>query len=279
MCAKIEPVEDFSESKSQRGKDINKSRIWLCVTYPESMRPDWQECCEDLFQGLPFAYCIHDKDKQTGHEEEDRKTHVHWILVFSNTNGSTTRKHAESVLNQLSAPGKKCFPYIEPCLNVRNAYDYLIHETESARKKEKLLYPKEERIESANFDIVALEHLSEADKNRMCQELCDWIVDNDVMNMSVAYVGIRDVFGPEYFPIMKANNAFLSRLCMGNYQEEQRKKIQEENRKPRCCICRSENVIKDVMGNPAEIETVDGKMYVCQDCQEVVARLLTEGGR
>ena len=75
---------------------MSDAKYWVGVGYPESMRPDWKEVIGETLQ-LPYAYCVHDKDK-TGHNG-DRKEHVHIMIVFPNT---TTYKHALSVMNGLS---------------------------------------------------------------------------------------------------------------------------------------------------------------------------------
>ena len=59
-----------------------KAKYWTCILYPESMVDDWQDKICDILQ-VPFAYCIHDKDKD-GHDG-DRKIHVHVEIAFPNT--------------------------------------------------------------------------------------------------------------------------------------------------------------------------------------------------
>ena len=78
---------------------INKARYWCGVLYPENMVDEWQDKIGDLLQ-LPYAYCIHDKDKDK--QGNLRKTHVHLILVFPNT---TTYNHALNVYQSLSKEG------------------------------------------------------------------------------------------------------------------------------------------------------------------------------
>ena len=90
--------------------------------------------------------------------------------------GNTTRKAIINVLNRLSADGKKCCSSAEPINNIRHAYDYLIHDTASCRKKGKELYPVEARIEGNNFDIGQLEQLSTKDKQDMLFELVGFIM-------------------------------------------------------------------------------------------------------
>ena len=79
-------------------------------------------------------------------------------------------------MNRLSADGKKCCSSAEPINNIRHAYDYLIHDTASCRKKGKELYPVEARIEGNNFDIGQLEQLSTKDKQDMLFELVGFIM-------------------------------------------------------------------------------------------------------
>ena len=138
-----------------------KVKLWEGICYPENMRDDWQDEIDDILQ-VPFAYAVHDIDHDQ--KSKQRKTHAHIIVVWS---GNTTRKAIINVLNRLSADGKKCCSSAEPINNIRHAYDYLIHDTASCRKKGKELYPVEARIEGNNFDIGQLEQLSTKD-SRTC---------------------------------------------------------------------------------------------------------------
>lgn len=77
-----------------------KVKLWEGICYPENMRSDWQEEIDDILQ-VPFAYAIHDIDRDQ--KSKRRKTHVHVIVVW---NGNTTRNAIINVLNRLSAEGK-----------------------------------------------------------------------------------------------------------------------------------------------------------------------------
>lgn len=109
---------------------ITKSRYWVGVLYNENMLENWQTEIGDILQ-LPFCYCIHDRDKLAD-ESEDRKTHIHLIIAFNNT---TTYNHAFNIFNMLSAEGKNALNKIESVVSIRSMYDYLIHDTETCRKK------------------------------------------------------------------------------------------------------------------------------------------------
>lgn len=108
-----------------------KVKLWEGICYPENMRDDWQDEIDDILQ-VPFAYAVHDIDHDQ--KSKQRKTHAHVIVVWG---GNTTRKAIINVLNRLSADGKKCCSSAEPINNIRHAYDYLIHDTASCRKKGK----------------------------------------------------------------------------------------------------------------------------------------------
>lgn len=194
---------------------ISKARSWNVVVYPENMTDDWKDSIVDLVP-FPLAYCVHDKDVDS--QGEKAKLHAHVLVVFPNT---TTRKHVLEVFNQLSRPGCKCTSTAEACLNVRRSYEYLIHNTDNAIKKGKHLYDRDERIEVNNFDIARYEQLSQQEKDEMLKELCDFVISRGVVNMRQCYILISKNFSNDYFPIFKANNAMLARLCRGNYQDDQ----------------------------------------------------------
>lgn len=192
-----------------------KARYWTGVLYPENMRDDWKEEIGDLIQ-LPYAYCIHDKD--TDDVEDGRKVHVHIIIVFPNT---TTYKNAFSVYSKLNAEGKVSVNRIENVINIRQMYEYLIHNTETCKKKNKHLYDTKERITGNLFDIGDYEQVSVAEKNAMLKELCDLIAQERYINFIDFYMDVMTNYDSNYFEIVKGYSGFLERLTKGNYQRLQ----------------------------------------------------------
>lgn len=201
---------------------INKARYWWGVLYPESLIESWEEEIADILQ-VPYVYIKHNADLDS--KEEERKDHVHLIVAFSNT---TTYKHALSIFNLLSAPGKKVNK-IEACVNVRHCYDYLIHDTESCRKAGKHLYSPDERVPGNSFDIGAFEQIGLAQKREMLKELCDFIIEMRIVNMADFYIAVSQNFDGEYFEIIAAYNAMLDRLTRGNYLKYSEMKKEESS--------------------------------------------------
>ena len=195
---------------------INKARFWVGVLYLENMIDNWEIEIGDLLQ-LPFAYCIHDQSKDS--KSEHRKTHVHLIISFANT---TTYNHAMGVFDLLSAPDKKAINKCEAVINVRGMYDYLIHDTDTCRKKGKELYPSENRITGNNFDIGSYEQLGVAEKNDMCKELCQAILDNEFTNFTDFFAFVMMAYeDTNYFEIVKTYSGLFERLTRGNYLKQQ----------------------------------------------------------
>lgn len=191
------------------------AKYWVGVLYPENMVDNWQDEIGDILE-VPFAYCIHDKDMDDA--EDERKAHVHLILAFPNT---TTYKNAFSVFSKLNAEGRISVNFIEKIINIRQKYEYLIHNTDTCRKKGKHLYDAKERIIGNNFDIGSFEQISIAEKNLMLKELCDVIVKNNYTNFIDFYMDIVSNYDTNYFEILKGYSGFLERLTKGNYQKLQ----------------------------------------------------------
>ena len=207
-----------------------KVKLWEGICYPENMLDDWQEEIDDILQ-VPFAYAIHDIDHDQ--KSKQRKTHVHIIVVWG---GNTTRKAIINVLNRLSADGKRCCSSAEPVNNIRHAYDYLIHDTASCRKKGKELYPVEARIEGNNFDIGQLEQLSTKDKQDMLFELVGFIMVEKFETINDLYgCCVLKEFPEQYREIIVGYNSILERYCRGNYLngERQRKRMEQACAKSR----------------------------------------------
>lgn len=193
---------------------ITKARYWWAVLYQENMIEDWRDKIADEVQ-LPFAYCEHTKDTDT--KSEHRKDHVHLILVFPNT---TTYSHALNVFKLL---GDKSVNTCKAVVNIRNAYDYLIHDTDACRKAGKHLYDPSERILGNNFDIGSYEQISAEEKQERLLELVDFIRQNHYMDISTFTFDALETFGRDYWEIIVGYNANLERYCRSEYQKWERK--------------------------------------------------------
>lgn len=192
---------------------VEKAKYWTGILYPENMRDDWELSIGDLVE-MPYSYCIHQGEKD-GNEDE-RKAHVHMLLVFPN---STTYRHAMSIFNRLSAEGRRAINTCQKVANIRHAYDYLIHATETAKKQGKKQYAPSDRICGNSFDIGAYEQLSVAEKDKMCKELADIIIKKSFTNFADFYFYVTSNFDSSYFEIIKTYSGFFERLIRGVYQK------------------------------------------------------------
>lgn len=206
---------------------MEKSNKWEGILYPENMRDDWLEVIEDLIP-YPISYCIHDKDKE-GHDG-DRKTHIHMIMVTGDSRNRTTQKHALAVYNRLSKDGKICCSTCQPVFNLPRAYDYLIHDTEKAKKDGKHLYDRSERKCLNCFDIANYETLTDTQKNLMLIELCDMIQEKKIMDISALYSVVREL-DTHYFIVFKSYNSILRAMTEGVYHQSDRAKRDDEESK------------------------------------------------
>lgn len=202
---KPEPVD---AEHSKEGAPITKSRYWWAVLYPENMRDDWEDAVGDTVQ-VPYAYCIHSAD--TDGKSEHRKDHVHLILVFPNT---TTYKHALNIFKLLGATSVNT---CQAVVNIRHAYEYLVHNTETCRKQGKHRYDDSERITGNNFDIGAYEQVSQQLKNEMLREMIDFVVDNGICDITTFYISCQKLNDPLYFDVFKSYGSLIERICKGNH--------------------------------------------------------------
>lgn len=201
-------------------KGETKVKLWSVVCYPENMREDWQEEIDDILQ-VPYAYAVHDIDHDS--KSKHRKDHVHLIIVWG---GNTTANAMINVANRLSAEGKRCCSTAEPVNDIRHCYDYLIHDTDSCRKKGKELYPESARIEGNNFDIGQLEQLSTADKQDMLFELIGAVQCEQFTTINDLTAWVLNQYPTEYRKIIIEYNSILERYCRGQYLKLQKKKEQ-----------------------------------------------------
>lgn len=198
-----------------------KARYWVGVLYPENMRDDWQESIGDIV-GKPFAYCIHDKDhlakyKPKKDEDHMRKKHVHLVLVWGNT---TTYKSAFNTFNKLSAEGKKALNKIEQVDDIRNKYNYLIHDTETCRRQHKYAYDPSERITGNNFDIGAYEQISANDKLVMKMEMAELCEKRNFTNFADLDKYVRENLDLLHYEIFSINHSYFEKLTKANYHKK-----------------------------------------------------------
>lgn len=245
-------------------KKTGKARFTEHILYPENMIENWAVEIGDLLQ-VPYAYCLHDKDK-SGHKG-DRKPHLHLIQAW--TKGSQTLKRAWENVEKLALPGRQCSIPPEAVAGIGHAYDYLIHDTESARKAGKHLYDVSERVTGNGFDIDRYETLDSEEKSAMCKEIMDFVEERKLKDFSSAYVAIREHFDYRYWDIYKANNAMVERLVRGNYLRFRAKA--ETLSSATCCICGE----REVIGSFKDEET-GGRLWFCAKHQETAYIVLTD---
>lgn len=188
-----------------------KSRNWVAVCWIENMVENWQDKL-DLTIQYPYVYCIHDKDIDL--VGQPRKPHVHIMISFSNT---TTYNHALSVYNKLSKNGVKCANTAYNVMNIRYMYNYLIHDTEAARKENKHQYSAKERIDGNNFDIGLLEQVSIIDKKKMLMEISQDIISSCITNYADLYQYVITNYDMAYLDIVYGYSGHFDRLSKGVY--------------------------------------------------------------
>lgn len=192
-----------------------KARYWVGIGWLENLRSDWKDVIDDTL-GLPYCYCVHDKDVDK--EGNPRKEHMHLMLMFS---GPTTENNALYVMNMLSEEGKQAFNKVEQINGVRNKYNYLIHDTKKCREMGKHQYDPLERIEGNNFDIGIYEQLSQVEKDEMLEELIELIKVHECMDL----LDLHDIvvtMPSDYKEVMRSNQSYLKNLCSGVYHRWKR---------------------------------------------------------
>lgn len=213
----VEQVKVETELDSEHTKtpiQITKARYWEAVLWCENMIDGWQEDISRIVQ-VPFAYCIHDKDVM-----EDgvtlRKPHVHMILAFTNT---TTYKHALNIFKLL---GVDACNTCTSCRSIRNCYDYLIHDTEDAKAKNKHQYDESERITGNNFDIGFYEQISAQQRREMLMELRDFILREGFTNIiDFTFATLEDAKFSDfiYQDVALSYTSTIDKFCAGNYKK------------------------------------------------------------
>lgn len=200
-----------------------KARHWCAILYPENMIEHWEDEIGHILQ-MPSCYGIHDGDM-----EEDgvtpRKPHVHLVLPFS---GPVTQGNVIKIANTLSKPGMQCCSTAKAINNMRYMYNYLIHDTDDARKKHKKQYDKSHRVCLNGFDIGFYEQISLQDKINMTRQLCDTIIKENHTNFADFYVYVVNNFDSTYFEILESKSGLFERLTKSLYQKKFNKQYREK---------------------------------------------------
>lgn len=206
-----------------------KNRQWCAILYPENMAEDWQETIAERVQ-LPYAYCIHDKGLELENGEH-RKPHVHVILVWPSP---TTENHAKEVFSSLDALGRRAFSTVQPVYNAQRAYDYLIHDTDDARKAGKYQFDRSKRIVGNNYDIGAYVQVSTQEKNEIFDQLTSDILKLGIQNfadfieiVTGSYPDRADVLRE----VIRGHSAYFERLIKGVWQREGSPEMMEKSRR------------------------------------------------
>ena len=186
----------------------DKYRGWTAVLYPESMIPDWKDKIADITQ-FPFVYIVHDKDtdKKTG---ELLKEHVHDGIYF---NGPTTYKRALKLFQELQPSCATC----KPIKNSRYFFEYLIHNTETAKKEGKYPYDPAERITGNGYDIEEIAPMTPAEKKELSIQLTQLIKNNNITNFADFVEIAMATFGNDCYQVVKSDAYFFNCLIKGIY--------------------------------------------------------------
>jgi len=167
-----------------------KKRFHTFIIYPESLPDDWKEILSGF--RLPMAISpLHDKDevdeKNLTDEQKElikkgekvyKKAHYHVIYVSKNpVTTDAVRKRLQRAL------GKDSVNLVQLVDNLFGMYEYLTHESETAKKAGKHVYDSKDIMLLNDFRIENYDALSPEEAKDISIRLVDIVVDNDIMNM------------------------------------------------------------------------------------------------
>jgi hypothetical protein len=99
-----------------------------------------------------YAYILHDKDLQEN-STELKKPHYHFLVqLYRNQRGSWFKQFNTDDMGIV---------FVQPCYHPKSAFDYLIHDTPTARKQNKYLYHENERISTID-DLTSTDQIDES---------------------------------------------------------------------------------------------------------------------
>jgi len=108
-----------------------------------------------------YAHILHDKDNQEN-SSELKKPHYHFLVQFyQSQRGAWFKAFATDDMGLV---------FVQPCYAPQGAYDYLIHDTPTARKQKKHLYDPSERTST-------IDNFTSDDKPDESAELYNDLID------------------------------------------------------------------------------------------------------
>jgi hypothetical protein len=97
-----------------------------------------------------YAHILHDKDKDEN--SEPKKPHYHFLVqLYRNQRGSWFKQFNTDDMGIV---------FVQACYHPKSAFDYLIHNTATAKKQGKYLYPESERTSTID-DLTSTDQIDE----------------------------------------------------------------------------------------------------------------------
>lgn len=199
-----------------------KAKFWVGILWVDSMVEDWRERLDILIQ-MPYTFCLHDKDK-TFHGDP-KAPHVHIMVAWKNT---TTENSVTSMFNELSKPGMQCCNKVFRVRGVKYMDDYLIHDTQVAKKQGKHLYSPSERIRGLGWNTDVFNELQQTDKLQCVMEISDEIKTCNIQTYVDLYDHIIKTFDLSYFEILISYSSHFDRMVKGQWQKNRGEKRENQ---------------------------------------------------
>lgn len=147
-----------------------RTRNYVCIVYPESAQPNWQEILAE--ECVPAVISpIHDKDVNPG-TGEIKKPHYHVMLCFGSVK---TQKQAQAVFDKLSTTAVQC----KAVNSVSGQARYLVH----MDNPEKYQYNADDVVCLNGADWSSMV-MTSTDIFKTMKEICEFCRKNHVVSYS-----------------------------------------------------------------------------------------------
>ena len=207
-----------------------KSKYWTFEVYPE-MFEKFENEGDEIIQ-VPYAWCKHDKDVKEVSKElgsngvvQYKQAHIHVLVAYP---ASTTYKNMMDIACKLGAK------HIERVKSVNYLYEYLIHNTEDAKKKGKYQYSQEDRHSCNGFDIEDYKKVSGKDSIAYRLGLINIIKKNDIRYFDEFVSVVLESGDVQLIETLFSYHSFYSSFIKSydyrknKEEEEEKTKVQKE---------------------------------------------------
>lgn len=180
-------------------------RNFTFLLYPDSAPENWREILEEEF--TPMYVSLHNKDKDLGHDEEDRKDHYHILVMYDSPKAPDCLDELIEKVNGVKPP-----LHIFVVKNLRTMARYLTHMDQTEEKYPYCYDPEHKVIELGGAipynELCKSNSDSKAERLQMTKDIIDYARKHHITSFSQMCTHCTDNDLDEWLDLLMWQNSF-----------------------------------------------------------------------